>query len=145
MAKKPAPVEQPNLLVVEGVDEQGVFGALLRHMGIANVQVVPTGGKTSLADGLHGLKITTGFASVRSIGVVRDADADPNAAFGSVCGALRREGLPVPPAPLVPDAGPPKVTVMILPGPSRPAAGPSRDAPGGNTGAGCPGAAQGTP
>jgi hypothetical protein len=122
MEKKPVSIEQPNLLVVEGVDEQGVFGALLKHMGIADVQVVPTGGKTLLADGLHGLKITTGFASVRSMGVVRDADVDPGAAFQSVCDALSREGLPVPGAPLVRAAGPPKVTVIILPSASRPGA-----------------------
>jgi len=121
MERKPV-VEKPNLLIVEGVDEQGVFAALLRHLGISDVQVVPTGGKTSLADGLHGLKVSPGFDSVMAIGVVRDADADPEAAFRSVCGALSREGLPVPAAPLVPHGGPPKVTVLILPSGTRPGA-----------------------
>ncbi|MBM4034947.1 MAG: hypothetical protein FJ291_24655 [Planctomycetes bacterium] len=121
MAKRPV-IEQHSILIVEGVDEQGVFGALLRHLGISDVQVVPTGGKTSLADGLHGLKVSPGFDSVTAIGVVRDADADPEAAFRSVCGALSREGLPVPAAPLVPHGGPPKVTVLILPSGTRPGA-----------------------
>lgn len=122
MEKRPVEIKQPNLLVVEGVDDQGVLGALLKHMGIADMQVVPTGGKTLLVDSLHGLKIVTGFASVRSMGVVRDADVDAGAAFQSVCHALSREGLPVPGAPLLPEAGPPRVTVMILPGASRPGA-----------------------
>jgi hypothetical protein len=59
---------------------------------------------------------------VRSIGVVRDADAEPAAALNSVRGALSRAGLPVPEGTLVPTAGPLKVTVMILPGASRPGA-----------------------
>jgi len=119
MEKRPVAIEQPNLLLVEGKDEQGALGALLKHMGLADMQVVPAGGKTLLADGLHGLTIATGFASVRSIGIVRDADDDSDAALRSVCHALSREGLPVPRAPLVPAAGPPRVTVIILPGASR--------------------------
>jgi hypothetical protein len=122
MAKKPFSIERPVLVIVEGVDDQGVLGALLRHDGICDVQIMPTGGKASLAEGLRGLKLAVGFESVRSIGILRDADTDPSTAFQSVCDALERVVLPVPERPLVPAAGPPKVTVMILPSSSRPGA-----------------------
>jgi len=50
MELNPARIEHPTLLFVEGVDERGLFGALLRHMGIPNVQLLPIGGKTFLAE-----------------------------------------------------------------------------------------------
>ena len=41
-------IEHPFVLVVEGKDEERFFGALLRHMGISNVQVLGIGGKANL-------------------------------------------------------------------------------------------------
>ena len=103
------------VLVVEGKDEKHLFDALLRHEGVQNAQVVPIGGKKQLPANLRALRATPHFRSVRSLGVIRDADADPDGAFRSVCGALQRAGLPVPSGPAEPVAGPPRVGVFIVP------------------------------
>ena len=102
------------VLVVEGKDEKNLFDALLRHEGVQNAQVVPIGGKEQLPAKLRALRAAPHFRSVLFLGVIRDADADPEGAFSSVCGALQRAGLPVPdgPAELIP--GPPRVGVFVM-------------------------------
>jgi len=67
----------------------------------------------------------SGFSSVTSLGVTRDADYpdDPAAgdevtapaAFQSVCTALAHVKLPVPTAPIIKATGNPNVSVFILP------------------------------
>lgn len=102
--------------VVEGEDDKLFLEALLRHEGIPGMQVIAVGGKTQLPANLKALRAAPQFGSVvRSLGVIRDADADPDAAFRSVCGALYHAGLPTPPAPAELAAGPPRVGVFVLP------------------------------
>ncbi len=105
----------PKLLVVEGKDEELFFSALCQHLGLNDIQVLPIGGKTQLRRNLDGLTKVTGFSEVKALGIIRDADNDPKAAFQSVCSALGSVGLPVPDQPLVPACGHPCVCVMILP------------------------------
>jgi hypothetical protein len=113
-------ISKPNLLVVEGVEERVFFNALIGHLRLQNVQVLPIGGKTKLRDELGALVISPSFASVVSLGVVRDADDDPDGAFQSVRGALTSVGLPSPERPLTPVGTAPEVTVVILPEPGKP-------------------------
>lgn len=103
------------LLVVEGKDEQLFFEALMQHLGLQNIQIMPIGGKTRLRDNLKALVIAPGFSGVVSLGVVRDADDNPTAAFQSVHDALEAANLPAPTSPLSPTVDSPQVTVMILP------------------------------
>ena len=49
------------------------------------------------------------------MGVIRDADKDPKAAFQSVKDALKAAGLPIPRKPMNPSKGPPKINVLIVP------------------------------
>lgn len=105
----------PKLLVVEGRDEELFFSALCQHLGLNGIQVLPIGGKNQLRRNLEGLTKVTGFSQVIALGIIRDADDDPKAAFQSVCSALKSAGLPVPAQPLVPAYGHPRVCVMILP------------------------------
>jgi len=109
-------IEQPNLLVVEGREEELFFEALIKHLGLQNIQIMPIGGKEKLRNNLRALVSAPRFHTVFSLGIVRDANADPNAAFQSVCDALRIVNLPVPKQPLLPAIGPPRVLVLILPG-----------------------------
>ncbi|MBE9572626.1 MAG: hypothetical protein IMF11_18525 [Proteobacteria bacterium] len=108
-------IEQSYLVLVEGKDEQLLFEALMENEEINNIQILPIAGKTLLRRHLKALKVAPGFGNVIGLGVVRDADTDPAAAFQSVCDALTDCGLPVPPAPLTPGGNRPHVTVMILP------------------------------
>jgi hypothetical protein len=114
-------LSKPKLLLGEGVDEVRFFGALLGHLGIADVQVTDYGGKQRLAAFLQTLVTPLpGFANVVSLGVTRDADDNPAGAFQSVCYALHNAGLAVPPAHGQAAAGPPRVCAWIMPDGLRP-------------------------
>lgn len=62
----------------------------------------------------------SGFANVESLGIIRDADEDNDAAFKSVCTGLRLAGLPEPPRPLDVTGGKPRISVFIMPDCQRP-------------------------
>ena len=63
------------------------------------------------------LKLTPFFNDkIKAIGIVRDADADAEGAFQSVCQALKSNGLPIPSCVLTPTPTTLKVVVLILPG-----------------------------
>ena len=111
-------IKQPCLLVVEGKEEGLFFEAFNRHLGLQKIQVLPIGGKERLSETLKALVNSPGFSGkVVSLGIIRDADTDPQAAFQSVCNALCAAGLPIPTRPLLstPSDERPKVGVMILP------------------------------
>jgi hypothetical protein len=106
---------QPKVLVVEGREEELFFGAFINHLLLQNIQILPIGGKEQLRRNLRALMLSPRFSEVISMGIVRDADADPLAAFQSVRDALQALGLPAPPQPLVPVGDRPRIIVMILP------------------------------
>lgn len=112
----PITIEKPNLLVVEGRDDQEFFDALLRTIDMSEVQILAIGGKTKLRKNLKGLAATENFHQVRGLGIVRDADADAAEAFRKVRTALRAAALSVPENPMEPSGSDPRVSVMILPG-----------------------------
>jgi len=111
----PESITKPNVLIVEGKDDKLFLGALIKHLAIESIQVLPIGGKTKFGKNLKGLKPTPGFDDVKSLGIIRDADTNPKSAFQSVCDALDDVGLPVPDKPLEPAGQEPSVTVLILP------------------------------
>lgn len=113
-------IEQPNLLVVEGKEDLLFFDAIIKHMNLQGIQIIPIGGKQKLQHSLRALVNTPGFYKVGSLGIVRDADSNWNDSFKSVCSALRSAGLPAPKFPLMPANGNPRVAVLILPGSGKP-------------------------
>ena len=115
MAETIIEILKENLLLVEGRDEELFFEALLRHMGINSIQVLPIAGKDNLRPNLKMLVLSPRFSEVVSLGIVRDANSNPRGAFQSVCGALEIVNLSVPVFPLLPAGQDPQVTVMILP------------------------------
>lgn len=109
------PITQPKQLLVEGKDEVNFFEEFISILNLENIKVRDIGGKTRLADRLEALWTGAGHEVIASIGIVRDADRDPNGAFDSICGALQTVGLPTPAAPLQCVGDIPRVTVMIVP------------------------------
>ncbi|MEA3340285.1 MAG: DUF3226 domain-containing protein [Chloroflexota bacterium] len=110
---------KPKLLLVEGKDEVKFFGKLLTDLGIVDVEIRNIMGKTKFRKNIEGLPKITGFGEVTSVGIVTDADQQPQGAFDSVCDALEAAGLPRPTTPLQPIGDDPQVAVMILPGDGR--------------------------
>ena len=126
---KPESIRQPVQLVVEGKDAFNFFGAFIEDLELANVQVQNFGGVTDLNGFLDAFVRAPGFAGVRSIGIVRDAErraeddrpreAQPSpawSAFQSVQSSLRRFELPVPDRPTERVGTDCTVSVFVLPG-----------------------------
>lgn len=113
----PGGLEQPKQLIVEGRDCEVFFTALLRKIGLSDVQVQNFGGNTDLRVFLQALRNMSGFADVGSLGLVRDADGNPGGAFQSICSALSGAGLSVPVGPGQLTDTQPRVSVWILPDP----------------------------
>lgn len=126
MMAEPKQITQPKLLVVEGKEDELFFDALIKHLKLNDIQILAIGGKQELRKHLGAMVKTTGFNNVVSLGVVRDADDDPQAAFQSVQDALRAANLPVPAQPLLgvegllPRGQNLKVVGMIVPAINRP-------------------------
>jgi hypothetical protein len=95
-------VAKTKLILVEGVDEERFFEALLDHLGITDVQVLSVGGKAGFGAMLAAIRADERFPEVRSIVLVRDADwhkpAGENAAaaWDALVGAFASAGLPRP-------------------------------------------------
>ncbi len=85
------------IIAVEGQDEVNFFKALLRTLGINNVQILNFEGKTKFKNKIKALKNRPGFENVAKIAFIRDSDSLPaNAAFDSIVNALKSADLPFP-------------------------------------------------
>jgi hypothetical protein len=114
---RPLKIDQPRLLMVEGMDEVYFFEALLAHLNIMGIQVWDSGGKDQFPNRFRAAY--NDMDKVRAYAVIRDADKDLDAAFQSVVGVLRELGEPIPDrtGTFVDRAGQSrKVGVLILPG-----------------------------
>lgn len=108
-------IEAPTQLLVEGNDQRNFFEAFAAHFGLHDVQVRSFGGVDELRGFLAGFVRMPGFATVRGLGVVRDAEGSAADAFRSVRPALENAGLAPPPASGRFGGGAPKTGVLILP------------------------------
>ena len=116
---KPKEIKSAIQLIVEGNDQRNFFEAFTSHLSITNVQIQDFGGVSQLRDFLEGLVSATGFQTVQSIGIVRDAETSAERAFQSVQSSLERAKLPVPDSPTERTGDSPAVAVLILPGDNR--------------------------
>ena len=92
-------IRSDRLLLVEGRDEVNLFDALMKHCldAESKVQVIDAGGKDRFPRNLKALYTAAqARPSLRSIGVVRDADDDAAGAFRSVCDHIRNVGYEPP-------------------------------------------------
>jgi len=108
-------IEKSKLIIVEGEEDEKIFRQLISHFKLTDIQVSPTQGKTKLRSYLKALKTLREFYNVVSIGIVRDADENPDGAFQSVCSALKHVGLAAPRQPLISAGERPATSVLILP------------------------------
>lgn len=95
-------IRRPLQLLVEGKDAVNAFGAMQRRSRLPAVDIRNFGGVNGFPDStsLRALAQSPGFGGATCLGVVRDAEDQPVAdAARSVCGALKRAGLPFPDVP----------------------------------------------
>lgn len=109
------------LVVTGGGNDVYLFRRLAEDLRLSNVQVGTVKGDQQFPRKLPGIVNLPSFTQVIiSLGVVRDANSDPNHAFEEICSALREAHLPIPTAPDTQAVGRPKVTVHLFPGEMRP-------------------------
>lgn len=89
--------DRPKLLLVEGPDEWHVVTKILEKLEIGNIDARSFGGITGLLDAIETVKIGSGFDQyIVSLGVLRDAETDCQAAAQSIEASLDAAGWPVP-------------------------------------------------
>jgi hypothetical protein len=112
----PEKISGPNLLAVEGRDALAFFSRFRDSLGLRDtIQVIDFGSVSELRKRILGLPATSGFSAVKALGIIRDAEADPAAAFQSVRDALQRAKLPAPSAVGQMIVTRPRVGIFILP------------------------------
>ena len=113
----PTGLSRQRQLLVEGNDQRNFFEAFARHLGLADaLQICDFGGVDQLRGFLAAFVKMPDFHSVRSVGIVRDAERSEDAAFRSVQSSLANAGLAVPAAVADPAGDEPRIAVLILPG-----------------------------
>jgi hypothetical protein len=108
-------IKQSKILVVEGMDEELFFSAIVKNLNLQGIQILGIGGKTKIRPNLKALQISPNFSIVTSSGIIRDADDNANSAFQSVCSALENAGFPQPSQSGHTVGISPTVSVLILP------------------------------
>ena len=104
-------------LLVEGNDQRNFFDAFVEHMGLSGFQIQNFGGVDELNSFLGVMVKQSGFhATVKMLGIVRDAETSAERAFQSVQSSLRNAQLPMPDRPGERTGAAPAVNVLILPG-----------------------------
>jgi hypothetical protein len=110
-------IQQPHILLVEGLDDITFFEYLAIQLKIEKViQIISFEGKSNLRAALRQIRLAPLESSVEKIltlGIARDSDDDN--AFQSVCHALQDIGFSVPQIPLSLQEGEPKTIVMLFP------------------------------
>ena len=119
--RRQAGISKERQLLVEGNDQRNFFEAFVAHLGISDrVQIHNFGGVGDFRDFLSAFVRMPDFDSVRSIGIVRDAEVSEPAAFQSIRSALTNANLTVPTRIGTPSDDVPAVTVLVLPGGGEP-------------------------
>ena len=119
-------LESDWLVLVEGKDEVNLFRALIQHRLAeiaSDIQIVDVGGKEKFPANISAIQIAVQTRpTLRFIGVVRDADDNPDGAFQSVCAQLRNAEFEPPDRHASFSDSIPSVGVFIVPDGSQPGA-----------------------
>ena len=114
------------LLLVEGKDEVNLLGRLIKDClkdDGQGIQIWDVGSKDNFRPNLIGIKVAAqARPTLRSIGIIRDADDNPQGSFDSVCNSLRSVGYEPPAAHAEFSDATPSIGVFIVPDGSQPGA-----------------------
>ncbi len=116
--KEKLSIDSDRLLLVEGRDEVNLFRALIRYClgGVSDIQVIDAGGKDRFPGRLKAIRAAVRTRpTLQSIGVVRDADNNPDGAFQSIRSHLLQSGYEPLDFPGLFSGSVPSVGVFIVP------------------------------
>ncbi len=111
-------IKSDYLLLVEGRDECNLLGELIKcHFGKNSpIQLLDGGGKDRFPTNIKAIrKLADTNPTLQSIGVIRDADDNPKAAFESVSRDLRKVGYDPPNTHNMYSEGSPAIGIFIVP------------------------------
>ena len=124
--QKSLEIQANRLLLVEGKDEVNLLGRLIKDCfkdDGQGIQILDVGSKDNFKPNLIAIKVAAqSRPTLRSIGIIRDADDNPNGSFDSVCGSLRSAGYEPPAAHAEFSDATPSIGVFIVPDGSQPGA-----------------------
>jgi hypothetical protein len=96
----PFVVSRPKLLIVEGDDDKHVlFQLLTSHLGLTDIDIRDTEGTGNLRNYLDLLPSISGYANIKTIGIVQDSDETPEKTFAAIVKAVKKHYDVVPEAP----------------------------------------------
>jgi len=113
-------INSKKVLAVEGKDEINFFNALLKHIGITDIDIREVGGKRQFNKKLPALVSARGFyladgsSFVTHLAIIRDKDED--SAFESIATIVEETDLEPPKKHSAFSNGTPKVGIFIMPG-----------------------------
>lgn len=126
----------PRLIVCEGPSDEAFFRALINARQLPEFSIRQTGesnaegggGITRFGDFLKGIPSWNGFYQLTDIILVADNDLTPRENFDNVCDQISSvdpyggppQQYPVPSRPLETVAGPPNITVLMVPSENEP-------------------------
>jgi len=109
-------IDKEKLLMVEGKDEINFFNSLLISIDISDVQVMEVGGKFNFKNVFPGITKMSDFNSVKSYGIVRDADDNHDDTLCSIIDLLKKYKQPYPSTSgKIVDKNNKKVGIFIVP------------------------------
>ena len=124
--QKSLEIQANRLLLVEGKDEENLLGRLIKDClndDGQDIQIRAVGSKTKFRSSLIAIKVDAqSRPTLRSIGIIRDADDNPQGSFDSVCNSLRSAGYEPPAAHAEFSDATPSIGVFIVPDGSQPGA-----------------------
>jgi len=117
--EKALKVTKEKILIVEGKDEENFLKALFKNISqlelqLKNIQIFPLGGMEKLSKTMIALVETSGWDSVKSIGLIRDADENAKSALDSIVQVLKDNNLPIPNSPSTFSKGSPRTGIFII-------------------------------
>ena len=118
-------ISEDRLLLVEGRDELNLFSQMINTCFRIkpDIQILDIGGKTTLGQHLKTVRtLTTSRPSLRSIGIVRDSDANAASGFRSVCASVRDAPYTPPSTHACFSNASPSIGIFMVPDGSRPGA-----------------------
>ena len=114
------------LLLVEGKDEVNLLGKLIKNClkdDGQDIQILDVGSKDNFKPNLMGIKVAAqARPTLRSVGIIRDADCNAESSFISVYNSLRAVGYEPPAAHAEFSDATPSIGVFIVPDGSQPGA-----------------------
>lgn len=108
-------ISEPGIILVEGKNDERFIGAFIKGMNIDKIQLISVGSKDKFSKGLK--SILPFIDKIKCIGIMRDAEEDPQKAIQSIQSILKNNNLPYPSRPLEisRDIDKPAIIFLVVP------------------------------